>query len=160
MSTGKKVAGVIMSVFGGIFLFTAVIFAVSFLMVGGAMGNVKENAERELDEFAEHAVQTYGVITGVDSSTTVEYYSEIDDSNYEVAFSVTNSAFKKGDSVLIYYDEDNPASCMAPELVEGTYETLGIVFNGVGAGLGIAFGVVGLGLLIGGIILLKKSKSS
>lgn len=160
MTTGKKVAGILMSVFGGLFLLLAIIFAVVFLAVGGSMGNAKENAERELEEFAGHAMQTYGVITDADGSTTVEYYSEVDDSYYEVTFSVSNSAFGEGDSVLIYYDEDNPGSCMAPDLVEGTYETLDNVFSGIGAGLGIVFGIAGLGLLIGGIILIKKSKSS
>ena len=105
-------------------------------------------------------METYGTITDVDSSTTIEYYSEMDDSYYQVAFSVSNSSFREGDSIVIYYDEDNPGSCMAPDLVEGTYETLGTVFYGVGAGAGVFFGIMGLGLLIGGIVLIKKSKFS
>ena len=160
MSTGKKVAGIIMSVFGGLFLFSAVIFAIVFLAVGRIMGNVRQNAAEEFEEFSKHAVETYGTITDVDSSTTIEYYSEMDDSYYQVAFSVSNSSFREGDSIVIYYDEDNPGSCMAPDLVEGTYETLGTVFYGVGAGAGVFFGIMGLGLLIGGIVLIKKSKSS
>lgn len=49
MSTGKKVAGIIMSVFGGLFLFSAVIFAIVFLAVGGIMGNVRQNAAEEFE---------------------------------------------------------------------------------------------------------------
>ena len=86
MSTGKKVAGIIMSVFGGLFLFSAVIFAIVFLAVGGIMGNVRQNAAEEFEEFSKHAVETYGTITDVDSSTTIEYYSEMYDIYYEVAF--------------------------------------------------------------------------
>lgn len=49
---------------------------------------------------------------------------------------------------------------MAPDLVEDTYETLDNIFSGIGAGVGVFFGIIGLGLLIGGIILIRKSKSS
>ena len=49
-------------------------------------------------------------------------------------------------SVVVYYNRQYPASgCMAPDLVEKTYETLGTVFYGVGAGLGVFFGIAGLG---------------
>lgn len=161
MSTGKKVAGIIMSVIGGILLFIAVIFAIVFLVVGGAMGNAKEASEEELENFYAYSVETYGTITDVESSSTiVEYYVEEDESYYQFTFPVSNSAFKEGDSVVVYYDSGNPSFCMAPDLVEGTYETLGTVFYGVGTGLGIFFGVIGLGLLIGGVVLIKKSKSS
>ncbi|MBD5539591.1 MAG: hypothetical protein HDR00_00070 [Lachnospiraceae bacterium] len=162
MSTGKKVAGIIMSVIGGILLFMAVSFAIAFLAVGGAMEREKEASEEELENFYAYAVETEGIITSVDNgSTIVEFYAEEDDSYHQWKFPVSNSAFKEGDSVVVYYNRQYPASgCMAPDLVEGTYETLGTVFYGVGAGLGVFFGIAGLGLLIGGIVLIKKSKSS
>lgn len=162
MSTGKKVAGIVMSVFGGIFLFVAVFFAIAFLVVGGAMGKAKEASEEELENFYAYAVETQGVITSVDDgSTIVEFYAEEDDSYHQWKFQVSNSAFKEGDSVVVYYNREHPSSaCMAPELVEGTYETLSTVFYGVGAGFGVFFGITGLGLLAGGIVLIKKSKSS
>lgn len=162
MSTGKKTGGIIMTVVGGILLFIAVSFAIAFLAVGGAMGKAKEASEEELENFYAYAVETEGVITSVDSgSTIVEYYAEEDDSYHQWKFQVSNSAFREGDSIIVYYNREHPASgCMAPDLVEGTYETLGVVFNGIGAGVGIFFGIIGLGLLIGGIVLIKKSKSS
>lgn len=162
MSTGKKVAGIVMSVFGGIFLFIAVFFAIAFLVVGGAMGKAKEASEEELENFYAYAVETQGVITSVDDgSTIVEFYAEEDDSYHQWKFQVSNSAFKEGDSIVVYYNREYPSSaCMAPDLVEETYETLGTVFYSVGAGVGIFFGIIGLGLLAGGIVLIKKSKSS
>ncbi len=162
MSTGKKTGGIVMSVVGGILLFIAVSFAIAFLVVGGAMGKAKEASEEELENFYAYAVETEGIITNVDDgSTTVEYYAEEADSYYQSTFSVSNSAFREGDSVVVYYNREYPASgCMAPDLVEGTYETLGTVFYAVGAGVGIFFGIIGLGLLAGGIVLIKKSKSS
>lgn len=162
MSTGKKVVGIVMSVFGGIFLFIAVFFAIAFLVVGGAMGKAKEASEEELENFYAYAVETQGVITNVDDgSTIVEFYAEEDDSYHQWKFQVSNSAFKEGDSVVVYYNREHPSSaCMAPDLVEETYETLGTVFYSVGAGVGIFFGIIGLGLLAGGIVLIKKSKSS
>lgn len=162
MSTGKKVAGIIMSIIGGILLFMAVSFAIAFLAVGGAMEKEKEASEEELENFYAYAVETEGTITSVENGITiVEYYAEEVDSYYQQKFQVSNSAFKEGDSVVVYYNRQYPASgCMAPDLVEGTYETLGTVFYSVGAGVGIFFGIIGLGLLAGGIVLIKKSKSS
>lgn len=160
MSTGKKAGGIIMSVFGGIFLFIAIIFTVVFLAVGGAMGKAKEASEDELEYFYVYGIETRGVIAEVaDGSTTVEYYVEEEDSYYQFRVSVSNSAFREGDSVTVYYDGRNPQSCIAPDLVGETYEMLDNVFSGIGAGVGIFFGIIGLGLLIGGIILLRKSKS-
>ncbi|MGN0132634.1 MAG: DUF3592 domain-containing protein [Lachnospiraceae bacterium] len=160
MNTGKKIGGIIMTAIGGIFLFVAIIFAFAFLVVGGAMGNAKDQTRAEMEEFADRAIETQGEIIDADGSTTVEYYSETDDSYYEVTFSVSNSSFREGDLITVYYDKDNPGTCMAPDLVEDTYDTLSTVFSGVGAGLGIFFGIIGLGLLIGGIILIRKSKPS
>lgn len=161
MNTGKKAAGIVMSVIGGILLFIALIFTVVFLAVGGAMGKAKEASEEEMENFYAYGVETQGVITEVaDGSTTVEYYAEEDDSYHQYRFSVSNSAFREGDPVVVYYDRGNPQFCRAPDLVEETYETLDHVFSGIGAGLGVFFGIIGLGLLIGGIILIRKSKSS
>lgn len=149
-----------MAIFGGIFLFCAIIFTGVFITLVGVMGNMQDKAREELDEFTEHAIKTVGEITDVDGVTIVEYYSEIDESYHKSSFPVSNSSFREGDSVVIYYDENHPGSCMAPDLVEATYETLGTVYFGVAAGLGIFFGVIGLVLLIGGVILIKKSKTS
>lgn len=161
MNTGKKAAGIIMSVFGGISLFIALIFTVVFLAVGGAMGKAKEASEDEMENFYAFGVEAQGTITDVeDGATIVEYYAEEDDSYHQFKFSVSNSAFREGDSIVVYYDRRNPQICMAPDLVEETYETLDNVFSGIGAGLGVFFGIIGLGLLIGGIILIRKSKSS
>lgn len=150
-----------MSVFGGIFLFSAIIYAVAFLSVGGAMGKANEVSEDELENFYAFGVETQGVIVEVaDGSTTVEYYAEEDDSYHEYRFSVSNSAFREGDPVVVYYHRRNPQFCRAPDLVEETYETQDHVFSGIGAGIGLFFGIIGLGLLIGGIILIRKAKSS
>lgn len=161
MSTGKKAAGIVLSVIGGFLLVIALGFAIVFLIIGGAMGSAKEASEEELENFYAYAVETHGTITNVDGgSTTVEYYAEEDDSYHQWKLPVTNSAYREGDSVVVYYDRQYPASnCMVPDLVEDTYETLGTVFYGVGAGVGIFFGIIGLGLLAGGIVLIKKSKS-
>ncbi len=161
MSNGKKIGGIILSVLGGIFLFLALIFGIVFLIVGGAMGNAKDEAKEELEAFVEHAIKTDGEIIDTDgSTTTIEYYSEKDDSYYQATFSVSNSSFREGDSVVVYYDENDPDSCMAPDLVEGTYEKLSDIFSGIGAGLGVFLGIIGLGFLIGGIVLIKKAKPS
>lgn len=168
MSTGKKVAGISMSIVGGILLFIAVFFAIALLVVGNAVEKEEDAAgkedisEEELENFYAFAVETQGVITNVDDgSTIVEFYAEEDDSYHQWKFQVSNSAFKEGDSVVVYYNREHPSSgCMAPDLVEGNYKTPGTVFYGVGAEAGIFFGIIGLGLLIGGIVLIKKSKSS
>lgn len=158
---GKKIGGIVMTMLGGIFLFIALIFILVFSLVGGAMGDARDQVGEEFEEFSDHAVKTYGeVVKNRNGKTTIEYYSETDESYYQVTFSLSNSAYRSGDSIEVYYDEDDPGTCMVPELYESTYGILDNVFSGIGAGLGISFGVFALGLLIGGIILLKKSKPS
>lgn len=163
MSTGKKVAGIIMSVIGGILLFIVVIYAIVIFAVGGAVGKAKEDLEEKLENFYAHAVETEGVITNVNVDNglaTVEYYAEVDDSYHQFMFLVSNSDFKEGDAIVIYYDKNNPAASMAPDWQKEAFETFGPVSYDVGAGEGIFFTIIGLGLLIGGIVLIKKSKSS
>lgn len=98
-----------MSVFGGIFLFIALIFAVVFLTVGGAMGKAKEASEDELENFYAFGVETQGIITDVaDGVTIVEYYAQEDDDYHQYKFFVSNSNFREGNSVIVCYDSRNP----------------------------------------------------
>lgn len=158
MNQGKKISGIVLTVIGSIFLFVACALAAAFCIAGGAMRNQVKQEKAQLQELSDRAVMTQGYVLDADNATTVAYYSKSDDAYYEVTYSVSSSSFQKGDQVDVYYDRDDPGSCMVPDLVEGTYQTLGTVFTALGAGIGIFFGSIGLGLLIGGIVLIRKAR--
>ena len=76
---GKKVGGIALTVFGGIFLFMGLLFGVIFGIVGGAMGGAADDVNAEFEEFAEYAVETTGVVVDAgDGATTVEYEADGD----------------------------------------------------------------------------------
>ena len=156
---GKKVGGIALTVFGGIFLFMGLLFGVIFGIVGGAMGGAADDVNAEFEEFAEYAVETTGVVVDAgDGATTVEY--EADGDYYQVDYTISTSEFGQGDYISVYYDPDNPYSCMVPELESGAIEMMGGIFSGVGIGVGIFFVILGLAFMIPGIILIKKSKTT
>lgn len=157
MNHGKKIAGIVLMAFGGLFLFMGIMFAIAFMTVGSVMGNQRESMNQEWESFVKYAEQTTGEIVDTNNGTTVKYYA--DGAEYWEHFSVSNSAFGPGDDVAVYYDGADPDRCMVPELFDSTYGILNTVFSGLGIGLGLFFGVIGLALFIGGAFLNKKAKS-
>ena len=156
---GKKVGGIVLAVFGGLFLFLGLLFGVIFGIVGGAMGGAADDVNAEFEEFSEYAVETTGVVVDAgDGATTIEY--EADGDYYQVDYTISTSEFGQGDYISVYYDPDNPYSCMVPELESGAMEMMGGIFSGVGIGVGVIFIIVGLAFMIPGIIMLKKSKAT
>ncbi|MBO4981646.1 MAG: DUF3592 domain-containing protein [Lachnospiraceae bacterium] len=158
MDSGKKVGGIVLMFFGGLFLFLGLLFAIAFVTVGNVMGTQRENMNQEWESFAEYAEQTTGEIVDTNNGTTVKYYA--DGAEYWEHFSVSNSAFGLGDDVAVYYDAADPDQCMVPELFDSTYGILNMVFSGLGIGLGAFFGIMGLALLIGGMVLGRKAKAA
>ena len=156
---GKKVGGIVLTIFGGLFLFMGLLFGIIFGLVGGAMGGAVDEVNAEFEEFSENAIETTGVIVDTyDSSTTIEY--EVDGVYYQVEYNVSTSEYTTGDYISVWYEIDNPYSCMAPDLYTETLGLAGGIFSGVGIGLGVIFALVGLAFMIPGIIMLKKSKTT
>ena len=157
----KKIAGIALTVFGSLFLFMGLIFLVIFLAVGGSMSSVQEQTQSDLEEFIDSgAIACEGEVIEVDSTTSIEYYVEEEEAFYIMEYSVTNSSYDEGTSVTVYYDPDDPGQAIAPELLEGTYSFLGGIFSVIGGVLGVIFGLAGGGMLIGGIVLIRKAKKS
>lgn len=153
---GKKIAGIILTIIGGMLTLMALIYLLVFGLIGAGM----KVAAGSDDEFLQETttVSCIGEITDTGDGTTISY--EVDGALYEYHVSVKNSAFSDGTKVTVYYNETDPAACSVPELVQGTYNQLGNIFGGIGIGLTIVFGVLGIAGLVGGILLIRSSKKS
>ena len=155
----KKVISVFLIIFGAFMLFMGILFGVIFGVTGGAMGKAGEQSAEEWEAFKDDAVATTGEIISTGNGTTIKYYAEEADAYYEATLSVTTSQYPVGKEVTVYYNEDNPADCMVPEIMESTYGIMNTVFSGMGLVMGILFGGIGLVILVVGIILGKKKKA-
>ena len=154
MGKAGKVVGIIFIVVGCLILVLALAFGLGFYMVGNSMNAEQEKMNAEWESFEEQSIQTNGVIVEADGSTTIEYYVESENRYYQTTVSVSNSSYGVGNTLQVYYDKENPAECMIPEIYESTYNILSTVFSGVGIGAGIAIGVFGLIVMVIGIVLL------
>ena len=160
--SGKKTAGTVLLVIGIIALVFCILFASIFCGVGAFM-KVKENqTQEEFEEFQRKgAVQTEGVIVAASDSgdgngTTVQYDAEGE--TYEVSYSLSNSSYRTGQKVTIYYSVDDPSESIFPDLMIDTYSLLYKIFLIVGIALGGLFFLGGIIMLIIGIHLRKKAK--
>lgn len=150
----KKVIGIILTIFGGLFLLMALIFGFVFGVIGSAMNEVSGSVEDYSQNL--NYVSCVGEIIEVeDSYTTVQY--EADGYLYEAQLNMSSSAFPVGTSVTVYYNKTKPEECSIPEIAEETLGTMGGIFSGVGVGLLIVFAVVGIAGLVGGILLIRSS---
>lgn len=156
----KKAISFFMIAFGSFFLMLGLLLGGVFLAVGGVMSSKVEQEMDEFSSFQENALETTGEVIDADSDagyTVFEYYAEIDDSWYEVTYDVYFSDYKRGTIVTVYYDKNDPGSCMIPEFTEVSYGFLRNIFTLVGGIVGGVFIVIGLLILIAGIVIKKKT---
>ena len=158
--SGKKTAGTVLLVIGIVALVFSLIFASIFCGIGAFM-KVKENqTQEEFEEFQRKgAVQTEGLIVADSQSgagTTVQYEAEGD--AYEVSYSLSNSNYRAGQKVTIYYSVEDPSESIFPDLMIDTYNLLYIIFLIIGISLGGLFFLGGIIMFIIGIHLRKKAK--
>lgn len=160
--SGEKTAGTVLLVIGIVALVFSLIFASIFGGIGAFM-KVKENqTQEEFEEFQRKgAVQTEGLIvadsqSGDEDGTTVQYEAEGD--TYEVSYSLSNSNYRAGQKVTIYYSAQDPSESIFPDLMIDTYNLLYIIFLIIGISLGGLFFLGGIIMLIIGIHLRKKAK--
>lgn len=159
MNNGKRVGGILMIVFGSLFLFMGILFGSIFGLAGYAIKNESDMVDKDFEELKEDAMTTTGVVVETDDGLTIiEYYAQEDDTYYETSCNVRSSSYEVGSEVTVYYDADEPQDAMVPELYEETYGLLNTIFSGFGFAFVGFFVILGLPLLIGGIVLMKKAK--
>lgn len=153
----KKVIGILLVVLGALFLLMAANFLLVFGGVGIAFNLGSDNVANS--SFIDDAttVSCMGQVVDVSDSQTTIYYT-VDGATYEVSYSVTNSSYPTGTSVVVYYDQTDPSRCEVPEVEAATFGIIGKTFTGLAVALPIVFGILGLGCLVGGILLIRSSK--
>lgn len=162
--SGKKTTGTVLLVIGIVALALSLLFMSIFCGIGAFMKVLEKQTQEELEAFQKKgAVQTQGVIVGDShsgngSDTTVQYDAEGE--TYEVSYSVSNSSYRIGKVVTIYYSETNHEECMCPDLFIDTYHLVYKVFVIIGASVGGVFFIAGMIMLLIGIRMRKKVKEN
>lgn len=165
MSNGKTIGGIIMIVFGSILMILGLLFAAFFLFTGYVASDEElmgEEIEEKIELFKRNALETTGEITGIDrdaGTTTIRYWSEIDNDYYDMQLYTVFSNYAVGDPIEVYYNIDDPSDIMIPEVYGLAADMVGGVFAVIGA-VAAGVGVVGLILLIVGIVLVVKGKKN
>ena len=160
MSKGKKIGGIILVIFGTIFLVIGLAVGGLFGAMNGAMDEAISELQEEIDDFRENGVTTLGEITDIDSDSmaTIEYYCDEDGYWYETYIMVLDEGYQVGSAVEVCYDSSDPTNVMVPQLYMEAMGVVGDTVPGVGIGVGAVFGVIGAVLLIIGIVLLVSNK--
>ena len=159
----KKAVGFLLIAFGSLFLVLGLLLGGIFMAVGGMMGSEIEQERNAFSSFRENALETTGKVTDVDSDegyTTFGYYAATGESFYEVTYDGYFSDYKRGTTVTVYYDKDDPGQCMIPDFTEDSYGFLQKIFTMIGGIVGGVFAVIGLVMLIVGIVIKKKATPS
>ena len=148
----KKVIGIILVILG-VFNILGGIFA------GIIFGLVDDMSSLVVDEYATvETVEGYILDVDEDDTETTVYY-EVDGYSYEGELNVYNSLYTEGTKVTVEYDSSDPANFAVPEL-SNFIGAMGNLFGGVGITIGIFGAIFGIGMLVIGIILIKKSKQA
>lgn len=159
--TGRRTA---LFVIGIVALTFSLLFMSIFCGIGVFMKVRVKQTQEEFEAFQrEGAVQTDGVIVANSHSddgndTIVQYDAEGE--TYEVSYSVSNSSYRMGKVVTVYYSERNNAECMFPDLFIDTYHLLFKVFVIIGASVGGVFFVAGMIMLLLGIRMRRREKEN
>ena len=158
--SGKRIAGIIMTVFGGlIFLVGAFLLCVSlFLQV--TLNSVKDSQQREISNFyssTDEITHATGTVYAIEDGKTIVRFKTASDETYYATIDATSSFYDVGDRVTVSYDVEDPSRCVAEEINLAAAKTV-TTFNAVMAVVYAIPTVVGLVVLIVGIVLIKKSK--
>lgn len=157
---GKRAAGFALIGFGSLFLVIAFTLSIGFLIVIGIMNEIAESEQENLAVLMENGVETVGtVIYAEDDRTDISYYDE-EGNYYQTSYNSYYSKYGKGAEIAVYYDIDNPNICRVPGLTIEVAEMISGIFKLVG---GIVIGglmLIGIPLIIGGVVLNKKSNRS
>lgn len=156
---GNKIGGTIMAVIGGLMLAAGLFLSVGFLFLRGAIIHNHAREMEEMYKFARDAEKTWGTVYEVDDirneSTTVAY--EVEDQKYYAKFDVVDRRYNVRNTLWVYYRPEDPNQCVAPDLYENAVSDH-MIFMWLHVFVGIFVSVLGFGILMGGRVLLRKSK--
>ena len=163
MSKGKKIGGIILVIFGTIFLVIGIAVGALFGAMNGVMDEAVAEVEQQIEEARQAGVSTYGEITNIDSENmaTIEFYCEEDGEWYQMNMMVMNDDYQVGSGVEVCYEYDKLNDPNYVPVVPVLYlDAMGMVGDtvpGIGIGVGVFFGVLGAILLIIGIVMLVNN---
>lgn len=164
MSKGKKIGGIILIIFGTIFLVIGLAVGGLFGAMNGAMDDAMVEIEQQIEDARQTGVSTYGEITDIDSESmaTIVFYSEEDDSLHYFSMMVVSDNYGVGSTVEVVYDPNrigySDYTPISPELMmEGMDVILSTASTG-GVVVGVVLGIIGAVLLIVGIVMLVSNK--
>lgn len=165
MSKGKKIGGIILIIFGTIFLVIGIAVGGLFGVLNSSMDDAMEEVERQIEDARRTGVTTYGEITGIDSESmaTIEFYCDEDGSWYYFNMMVVSDNYDVGSIVEVCYDPyrlgDSDYVPVAPAMMmEGMDVILSTASTG-GTVVGVVLGIIGAVLLIIGIVMLVSNKN-
>lgn len=164
MSKGKKIGGIILVVFGTIFLVIGIAVGALFGAMNGVMDKAIEEVEQQIEDARRTGVTTYGEIVDINSEgmATIEYYYVEGDEWYQMSMMVMNDEYQVGSGLEVCYDpnklNDPDYVPVVPVLYLDAMGMVGDTVPGIGIGVGVFFGVLGAILLIIGIVLLVGNK--
>ena len=151
----KKVFGIILVVFGGIFLLSACLFGLIFGGTGAAL-NYASNGDDTFRQEATTKTCTGEVLRAEEGEGTLIAY-QVDGEDYALSVNSYYSEYGEGASVTVYYNENDPSEAEAPEIMESALKLTGGIFSGIGIGIAVIFAVVGIAGVVVGILLLKSA---
>lgn len=143
---------------GGIFLFVGGIVGAVFLIVSSVMKSIVTDFETELEEFRTYAVIGEGEIVDAYDGGTEIRYEDTEGNVFFKSFNIYSSDLGVGTYLTVYYDPENPAECMVPDLESGVLASIYKIFNVVGWIVLILFGGIGIVVMIMGFIASKSIK--
>lgn len=164
MSKGKKIGGIILVIFGTIFLVIGIAVGALFGAMNGAMDQAIEEIEQQIEDARRTGVSTYGEIVDIDSENmaTIEFYCAEYDDWFVTRIAVVNDEYQVGSGLEVCYDpyklSDPDYVPVVPALYLDAMSMVGDTVPGIGIGVGVFFGVLGAILLIIGIVLLVGNK--
>ena len=143
---------------GIIFVIIGLTIGGCFIIVSAIMGKITGDFEKELEEFRPYANTTSGYVEySYDGHTLITYYDN-EGNGYNKRYN-SSSTDLEGTTVTVYYDKDDPASCMVPEVESGVLQLLGNIFLIVGIVLIVIFCGIGISVMIGCNAVAKKMQA-
>lgn len=164
MSKGKKIGGIILIIFGTIFLVIGIAVGALFGAMNSAMDEAIAEVEEQIEDARRTGVSTYGEIVdiGSDNMATIEFYCVEDDSWHEMSMMVMSDEYQVGSGLEVCYDpyklNDPDYVPVVPVLYLDAMGVVGDTVPGIGIGVGFFLGVLGAILLIIGIIMIVNNK--
>lgn len=168
MQTVKKVVGILLTVFGVLFLVVCVIFTLAYLRerngVEGVIGNAGEIAEDQRkdaeDPFAEITAgmsSVMGEVVEAEEGISIRY--SVDGNDYFAFLPRIVGDYRAEDQMEVFYDPEDPARNAVPDYFTKYVDSMDRIHIHIVGIAGKLFGIAGAVMLIVGMFLLYRAYS-